>query len=279
MKADLSSKPKRRSRQVPPKMHIRVNLVLLAALSGVSLARVNLSAGPSLSVDAIVQKLMTANAERAQALRGYRGKRIYRLRYKGLFGAHDAEMVVEATYTAPDKKEFKILSESGSRLLINRVLLKLLGSESQAQEEQNRKALEITPENYEFSLDEIEHTSKGDFYVLNVKPKGESRYLYRGKIWVDAHDFAVVRMDGEPQKNPSIWVTHTEIEYHWANKDGFWLPVRNQSVTQVRMGGKAVLSIDYTDYQITGVNRAAAGQRSAQSQAMPDPSTVTANPH
>jgi hypothetical protein len=258
---------------------IRVSLVLLAVLNGVSLARVDLRSAHSLSADAIVQKLMIANAERAQALRGYRGKRIYRVDYKGLFGTHDAEMVVEAIYTAPDRKEFKILSERGSRLLINRVLLKLLSSESEAQEEQNRRALEITPENYDFSLDEFEHTSKGDFYILNLTPKGKSRYLYRGKIWVDAHDFAVVRMDGEPQKNPSIWVTHTEIEYHWANKDGFWLPIHNQSVTQVRMGGKGMLTIDYTDYQITGVSRASMGQRPGQGQAMPDPSTVTANPH
>jgi hypothetical protein len=258
---------------------IRVGLFLLAALGGVSMARVDLHSARLLSADAIVQKLMIANAERAQALRGYRGKRTYHLDYKGLFGARSAEMVVEATYTAPNRKEFKILSESGSRLLINRVLLKLLSSESEAQEEQNRRALEITPENYEFSLDEVEHSSKGDFYVLNVKPKGKSRYLYRGKIWIDAHDFAVVRMDGEPQKNPSIWVTHTQIEYQWANKEGFWLPISNRSVTQVRMGGRGVLTIDYTDYQVTGVNRASMGQHPGQSQAMPDPATVTPDPH
>jgi len=262
----------------PYEVLTRVSIALLVASSGLSWARVDLRALP-LSADAIVQKLMAANAQRAQALRGYRGKRIYRLDYKGLFGNHQAEMEVEAIYTAPDRKEFKILSESGSRLLINRVLLKLLSSEAEAQEEQNRKSLEISPANYDFSLDEIEHTSSGDFYVLNVKPKTKNRYLYRGKIWVDAHDFAVVRMQGEPQKNPSIWVSHTQIEYRWANKDGFWLPIHNGSVTQVRMGGQGVLTIDYTDYRITGVNRASVTQGSDQSQTMPDPASVTADPH
>jgi outer membrane lipoprotein-sorting protein len=255
----------------------RVGLALLA-FSTLTAARVDLRS-PPLSAEAIVQKLMAANAQRAQALRGYRGKRVYHLDYKGLFGNHQAEMEVEAVYTAPNNKEFKILSESGSRLLINRVLLKLLSSEAEAQEEQNRKSLEISPANYDFSLDELEHTSHGDFYVLNVKPKNKSRYLYHGKIWVDAHDFAVVRMQGEPQKNPSMWVTHTEIEYQWANKDGFWLPIHNQSFTQVRMGGKCVLTIDYSDYRITGVSRAAMAQRSDQSQSMPDPASVTADPH
>jgi len=260
-----------------PPCELSVRLVLVAALTSASLASVD-SPSHALSADAIVQKLMAANAQRALALRGYRGRRIYHLLYKGLWGSHEAEIIVDTTYAAPDKKEFKIVSESGSRLLINRVLLKLLDSESEAQQAQNRKALEITPENYEFSLDQFEHTVKGDFYVLNVKPKGKSRYLYRGKIWVDAHDFAVARMYGEPQKNPSLWVTHTDIEYQWGKKDGFWLPVHNQSVTLVRMGGRATLTIDYSDYQIT-VNRAAIAPRPEQHQTMPDPSSITADPH
>ena len=258
---------------------LSTRIALLVALSALSSGRVDLRSPRPLSADDIVQKLMEANAQRAQALRGYRGKRMYRLEYKGLFGSHQAEMEVEAIYTAPDKKEFKIVSESGSRLLINRVLLKLLSSEAEAQEEQNRKSLEITPANYDFSLDQIQHTSSGDFYVLNVKPKNKSRYLYRGKIWVDAHDFAVVRMQGEPEKNPSIWVSHTEIQYQWSNKNGFWLPIHNQSVTQVRMGGKGVLTIDYTDYRITGANRASTAQNSDQNQTMPDPASVVGDPH
>jgi len=262
----------------PYELSTRVGAALLA-LSALSAARVDLRSPLPLSAEAIVQKLMAANTQRAQALRGYRGKRIYHLDYKGLFGSHQAQMEVEAIYTAPDKKEFKVLSESGSRLLINRVLLKLLSSEAEAQEEENRKSLEISPANYDFSLDEIEHTSNGDFYVLNVKPKNKSRYLYRGKIWVDAHDFAVARMQGEPQKNPSIWVSHTEIEYRWVNKDGFWLPIRNVSVTQVRMGGKGVLTIDYSDYRITGVNRASVTERPDQGQTMPDPASVAPDPH
>jgi len=158
-------------------------------------------------------------------------------------------------------------------------LLRLLSSEEQAQQEANRKALEVNSQNYDFVLDGIEHTPGGDCYVLDVKPKGKSAYLYRGKIWVDAHDFAIARMAGEPQKNPSIWVSHTEVEYRWAPKDGFWLPIRNQSITQVRMGGRANLTIDYSDYEITGARQANAGQRNGSAPSLPDPSTVTVDPH
>lgn len=221
---------------------------------------------------------MAANAVRSRALRGYRGKRVYHLDYRGIFGSHDAALQVEATYTAPDRKNFKVISETGSKLLINHVLLKLLSSEQEAQEEQNRRELEMSPRNYDFTSAGIEHTSSGDFYVLAVSPKNKSKYLYRGKLWVDARDFAVVRMQGEPAKNPSLWVSHTEIEYQWAKIAGFWLPVHNKSETQVRMGGKATLTIDYSDYQITGVsgsNTRGTGENST----LPAPSAVTADPH
>ncbi len=256
---------------------IQAGVFLLVALTTMRSAELNPPSPPVLSTDAIVQRLMAANARRAEALHGYQGKRFYRLNYHGLFGTHDAEMQVEAAYTAPDKKDFKVVSESGSKLL-DRVLLRLLSSEKEAQQQQNRAELEISPKNYGFELAEVEHTPRGNFYVLNVTPKGRSRYLYRGKIWVDAQDFAVARMQGEPAKNPSIWVSHTQIEYRWEKIGGFWLPAHNESVTQVRMGGRAVLTIDYTDYQITGANRVAT-HGSGENQTLPDPSAVTPDSH
>jgi hypothetical protein len=257
---------------------VQASVFLLSMLATFSFGDADVHSPPLLPPDVIVQKLMAANAQRSQTLRGYRGKRVYRLQYHGLFGSHEAGMQVEAIYTAPDRKEFKILSQSGSKLLTNRVLLKLLSSEQEAQEEQNRKELEISPKNYDFALAGIEHTPSADFYVLQVTPKGKSKYLYRGKLWVDARDFAVARMQGEPAKNPSLWVSHTEIEYRWANIGGFWLPAHNESETQVRMGGKAILTIDYSDYQITGANRSNA-RGSGENSTLPDPSAVSGAPH
>jgi hypothetical protein len=35
----------------------------------------------------------------------------------------------------------------------------------------------------------------------------------------------------------------------------FWLPAYNHSVTAIRLGGHAELTIDYKDYEITGASR------------------------
>jgi outer membrane lipoprotein-sorting protein len=256
----------------------QASVLLLAMLASFSFADTDLHSPPVLSTEVIVQRLMAANAQRSQMLRGYRGKRVYHLDYHGIFGNRDATMQVEALYTAPNRKEFRVTSQSGSKLLINHVLLKLLSSEQEAQEERSRKELEISPKNYDFALAGTEHTPSGDFYVLSVSPKGKNKYLYRGKFWVDARDFAIARMQGEPAQNPSLWVSHTQIEYRWSKIAGFWLPVHNQSETQVRMGGTAVLTIDYSDYQVTGVTRSDS-HGLGENSTLPDPAAVSADPH
>ena len=234
---------------------------------------------PVMTADAIVQKMIAANAHRGQELLSYSGKRLYSVNYHGFPGARDAQMQVEATYTAPDKKEFKILSQSGSKILINHVFLKLLDSEKEYLQEATRRASELSPENYEFTLLGREHTEDGDCWVLRVNPREKSQFLYKGKIWVDAHDFAVARIQGEPAKNPSFWISHTEIDHHYRKLGDFWFPAHNESITQVRLGGKAVLTIDYSDYQVTTANQVKSEHVSPTEPLLPPPSTVTADPH
>jgi hypothetical protein len=228
---------------------------------------------PMLSVDEIVQKVMAANARRSAELRGFQGKRKYDLQYHGLLGGREASMEVLATYSAPDERTFSVVSQSGSKLLLNRVLLKLLDSEKEAFE--HRKQVELSPENYKFELVGADSTADGNScFVLAVKPRKPNKFLYAGKIWVDAHDFAVVRMEGEPAKSPSFWIRDTEIDCTWEKVGNFWFIAHNRSVSHIRMGGAATLTIDYDDYQITGVDRRAAkGQ--AQGPILPEPASVT----
>jgi hypothetical protein len=86
--------------------------------------------------------------------------------------------------------------------------------------------------------------------VLRLLPKTKNKFLYRGKIWVDAQDFAVVRIEGEPGKNPSMWIKKTGIAHKYVKVDGFWLPAENHTESFIRLGGKATLSIEYQDYKI-----------------------------
>ena len=95
-----------------------------------------------------------------------------------------------------------------------------------------------------------ESSDKGSQYVLAVSPKTKSKYLYRGKVWVDATDFAVTRIDAEPAQNPSFWTKKSEIHHEYMKVQDFWLPRRNESVSYIRLGGRATLTIEYNNYRV-----------------------------
>jgi outer membrane lipoprotein-sorting protein len=199
----------------------------------------------------IARKLQQRNSERTAALNQFNGTRVYRMQYRGFPSDRDAEMVVNVTYRAPNAKEFSVVSQSGSKFVIDHVFKKLLEGEQEAANEENRRNSALTTENYDFTSAGYETTPEGPEYVLNLLPKTKNKFLYRGRIWVDAKDFAVVRIEGEPAKNPSWWIKTTEVKHRYVKVDDFWLPAENHTESVIRLGGRAILSIEYKDYKIT----------------------------
>jgi membrane peptidoglycan carboxypeptidase len=160
-------------------------------------------------------------------------------------------MTVQATYDRPSAKEFKIVSQSGSKLIVNRVFKKLLESEKEAAQPAMSARTQLNRDNYNFELVGYEPSKTGGQYVLRVDPKSRSKYVYRGQVWVDGTDFAVTRIEGEPAQNPSFWTKKSEIHHEYQKVQAFWLPVKNESVSYIRLGGRATLTIEYKDYSVT----------------------------
>jgi outer membrane lipoprotein-sorting protein len=223
--------------------------VVVATLAVVSAIQVAVQAGTSVpSVDEIVSRMVARNAERSAQCHSYRNLRDYHVTYRGFPGSKDADMQVEMSFVAPSTKAFRILSTSGSKFLVDRVLKKLLESEQEASIEQSHTAL--TPANYKFEFDGKESSGGRTLFVLRVRPKVDSKFLYKGKIWVDSQDYAVTRIDAEPSKNPSFWIKNTEIHQTYTKVGDFWFPSENQSETKVRLGGVSKLTITYSNYDI-----------------------------
>jgi hypothetical protein len=198
----------------------------------------------------VVARLMSHNADRAQKLRAFNSVRQYTLDYTG-FPSLSARMEVRASYSAPGTKEFTVISESGSSLLRKHVLHKLLESEQEsASDATNRDAVLLSTANYRFSLLGCESGDRRPLYVMRVEPLRETKFLYRGTIWIDSYDFAVTRIEAEPAKNPSYWTTRSQIRHQYQSIGGFYLPALNQTVSDVRLGGKAILTIRYLDYKL-----------------------------
>ncbi len=206
--------------------------------------------GP-LTTAQVVENLVAMNLRRSHALHSYRGSRTYRVEYQGFPRTAKAEMVVDVLYRAPGTKEFTIRSSAGSQLIINRVFKKLLQAEVDALSATAQQHTALTCDNYDFTMAGYESTASRSMYVLSVEPKTKSMFLFRGRVWVDAIDFAVVRVEAEPAKSPSFWTKSSQIEQLYQKVNDFWLPQRNHSVSSIRIGGHADLTIDYQSYEIT----------------------------
>jgi hypothetical protein len=228
----------------------RTAVLLLAALA----ARADSNApapSTSLTADQVVDNLVRKNNERAQALLHSQSTRVYRLVYKGFPSDREAEMTVVATYDRPSSKQFKVVSQSGSKLIQDRVFKRLLESEKEAMQPAMSASTQLNRDNYNFQLLTYEPSKTGGQYILQVNPKAKTKYVYHGKIWVDATDFAVTHIEAEPAVNPSFWTKKNEIRHDYQKVQAFWLPVRNESVSYIRLGGQATLTIEYKDYQVT----------------------------
>jgi hypothetical protein len=219
---------------------------------------------PALTADEIIRRLQQRNQEREQALREYQGTRIYRVQYHGFFGTREAEAVVRYKYVSPNTAEFTVLSQSGSHFIIDHVIAGLLNAEKEAVTSQNRRRTALTTANYDFTLDDVDEASDGSDYVLDVTPRNDNKFLYRGKIWIDAKDFAVTKIEAEPAKNPSFWIRKTEVHHQYKKSEGFWLPAENHTNSLMRMGGLAILSIEYKDYEFPGTEQSNATENDSK---------------
>jgi outer membrane lipoprotein-sorting protein len=226
---------------------VRAFALLMISVPAVA-QQVNVSA--PLTADELMGRVVAMNEVRAKALEGYSSVRSYHLECHCM-SHKKADMVVRTDYKAPNKKEFTIVSQSGSGTVRDRVFKKLMEAEQESMRDENQQRSAITPENYTFQVADYQKTDTNEFYVLDAQPRSKNKFLFRGRIWVNAKDFAITRVEGEPAVNPSWWTVKTDFKRSYQKIGDFWLPESNESETKVRVFGTAVLSIEFRDYQIT----------------------------
>jgi hypothetical protein len=249
-------------------MHLRRQMVLALLVSGCALGVVRAVAQGADTVIAtdtavnrakaaeIVAKMLEKNRERLAALEHYTSERTYRVEYRGTGGEHHAEIKVHAEYTGPDRKVLTVVSESGSKFICDKVLRKLVEGEQEATDRANRAQTSLGPENYDAELmgdvvadwPGVEPGTRA--WVLKVTPKVDNKFTYKGRIWVSQDDYAVMRVQGEPAKSPSWWINRASLDSRYVRRGDVWLPGKNVSTSHVRIGGEAMLTIDYGDYPV-----------------------------
>jgi hypothetical protein len=200
--------------------------------------------------DQLFDLMTESNGRRSAALFNYAVVRTYQV--VDLQGKVHAAEIGRMEYRAPDQKTFVISSESGSGLVRRLALQPLIASEIQAAAGKQHHDSSITPANYTLHLLGQQQVGPYHCYVAEAVPKRRDKFLFDGKIWIDAQDYAVVRIEGHPAKKLSFWIEQADFIREYEKIDGFWLSRRDETFVRVRLYGKKVLTIDHQDYTVNG---------------------------
>ncbi len=198
--------------------------------------------------DELFSKLLEHNRLRDTRLEQYSAVRTYAVTNDK--GKIYAEEVIRVHYRAPDHKTFVTDSENGSGLVRKLVLKRLIESESETSSGRAHRDSSIKPANYEFNLLGEQDLGPYRCLVAEAIPKRRDKYLFEGNVWIDAHDYAIVRIAGHPAKSLSFWIKRADFVREYQKIGEFWLPAKDLTFVEVRLYGKKILTIDHRDYVI-----------------------------
>jgi hypothetical protein len=223
------------------------NHFLVAALLLLPASVAAADESPSLpTATEIVTRMGSRDLQRQVSIEGYAGMRRYVLDNQHLHKR--AEMLVQVQGDPDGTKHFEVVSEDGWKAAHKHVLRKMLQSESETSRPEMRANTRLNLENYDFEVIGTEMVADRTAYVLETHPKRKEKYLFRGRIWVDAEDYALVRAEGSPAKNPSFWTKSTHFVQIYQKNGPLWFPRSTQSVTEAHIFGTTDVNIEYFDY-------------------------------
>jgi hypothetical protein len=200
------------------------------------------------AADQLFAELDAHNELRKSALHDYTARRTYQV--VDVKGKVHAEEIGRMEFRAPDKKNFVVTSETGSGVIRRMALNPLISSEVEAAAGKEHHDSAISPENYSLELLGEQQVGPHRCFVAQAVPKRKEKYLFEGRVWVDVDDYAVVRIEGHPAKKLSFWIQRADFVRRYQKIGSFWLPQRDETLVQVRMYGKKVLTIDHRDYVV-----------------------------
>ena len=203
---------------------------------------------PGVTESQVFAELAAHNEERKAALHDYTVLRTYQV--IDLKGKVHAEEIGRMEFLSPDKKTFTLDSESGSGLVRHTALTPLINSEIEAAAGKEHHDSAISTDNYSLNLLGEQQLGPYRCFVAEAVPKRKDKYLFEGRIWIDANDYSVVRIEGHPAKKLSFWIQHADFVRQYQKVDGFWLPEKDQTLVQVRLYGKKLLKIEHRNYVV-----------------------------
>jgi hypothetical protein len=184
------------------------------------------------TTDQIIARMVRAYADVRAQFRAYETRRDYEV-YRGDSSEPKSDIQVNISFLPPREKSFRIERSSGG--MAEHVVRKAL--EKEVEITKDPTISEISPINYDFELVGRGVANGHDCFILTITPKRETKDLLVGRVFVDANQFLIRRVEGHPSKSPSWWVKELELVITYDSVQGLWLQTRSEANAKVRMAG------------------------------------------
>jgi len=195
----------------------------------------------ALTAEEIASQLEHADSKREKSVQGFSITRRYSLSNQR--GDKVSVTNVEFTYGPNAQMTFSILGETGSEGLFRYVIRKIVQSEVDNSAVAQRSDSRMSLKNYTFRVLGSEIMQGRSCHVLEANPRRKSKFLIAGDIWVDAQEYAVVRLEGRPAANVSFWARKAYVVQHFRKLGDYWVLDRNHSTVEARILGKLELNV------------------------------------
>jgi hypothetical protein len=198
----------------------------------------------------IIQRIDAAVHARTTGIASYTVQELYSI-YRNGETSPSAQVTVRTNYTRAAGKEYTPISQTGSSLMRNVVVDKVLSNEKEMAKAANRERIAITSANYDMHPEPGTVEFNGHTCVIvDLKAKRKISYLFNGKGWFDAADFTLVHIEGNPAASPSFFAGQTGGVRDYAKVDGFSMAQHAEMRSHSFLFGDTLMKIDYTGYQI-----------------------------
>ena len=215
-------------------------------VSGLAMAQQQIDAS------AVIRGVDNSVKNRINRLAAYTATEHYAV-FRGKDETHPAaEMIVKTTYHRETGKSYEVVSQSGAAIWRKEVLETLLDNEKRMSQPNNVGTALINSSNYEMKLasDAHEQLNGHDCLVLDITPRHPSPYLFKGKLWVDGHDFGIVQLKGTASKSAFFLASAANVLRQYDELSGLPMATHAQAISGSSLLGQTVVKIDYTNYQL-----------------------------
>lgn len=204
--------------------------------------------------DKIIAQMSQAQAANRALVLSYTVTRDYKLFEGQNPNPPKSHVVADITVVPPDSKTYNIENAAGSALA-ERIVRKALDGEVAFAKDS--LATDITRENYDFVLVGQNELNGQRCYLLELIPRRKSKDLLRGTLWVDAETYLPRRVEGEPAKNPSWWLTNVRISLVYGYVGPMWVQTSSTATANVRILGPSSMAWEDVSYQLSDLTSGA----------------------